>query len=334
VTSKRLDGRDEAIVEPDLPIIDTHHHLFLRPYVRYLFDDFLEDINAGHNIVGSIYMDAQSMIRTEGPAIMRGLGEVEFALGMAAMSASGMFGPRRVAAAIVASALVSEGESIADYLDRAIATAPALLRGVRQIAMTTENPHIKPLLRYHVARGTLRGDVFRAGFRQVYARGLSFETSLFHSQLDDLADLADAFPYATIIFSHLGMAEGLGLDEAGRQDVFAEWRRAMRDLAKRPNVICKVGGLGNPYWGFGFDKRPGPTGSAELAAVWRPYVEEAMSAFGADRCMAESNFPVDGVSCGYVPLWNALKLCVQGCSADEKAALFRETARRVYRVDI
>ena len=334
MTAKRLEGRDEPILEPDLPIIDTHHHLFLRPYVRYLFDDYLDDIDAGHNIVASIYMDAQSMVRTEGPELFRPLGEVEFANGMAAMGASGVFGPRRIAAAIVCSAPVSAGDAVADYLDRAIALAPGRLRGVRQIAMTTENPHIKPTLRYHVAPGTLGSDSFRQGMRHVHARGLSFETSIFHTQLGDLADLAGAFPNTTIIVSHLGLAEGLGQDAAGQQEVFVAWRKAMRNLASRPNTICKVGGLGTPYWGFGFDKRTDPVGSLELAEAWRPYVEEGIAAFGADRCMAESNFPVDGISCGYVPLWNALKHIVRNHTAEEKAALFHGTAARVYRVEI
>lgn len=334
MTAKRLDGRDEPILEPDLPIIDTHHHLFLRPYVRYLFDDYLDDINAGHNVVASIYMDAQSMVRIEGPELFRPLGEVEFANGTAAMSASGVFGRRRIAAAIVCSAPVSAGDAVADYLDRAIALAPGRLRGVRQIAMTTENPIIKPTLRYKVAAGALVSDSFRQGMRQVHARGLSFETSIFHSQLGDLAELADGFPNTTIIVSHLGMAEGLGQNEAGRQEVFVAWRSAMRNLALRPNVICKVGGLGTPYWGFGFDKRTDPVGSLELAEAWRPYVEEAVAAFGANRCMAESNFPVDGVSCGYVPLWNALKHIMRNHTPEEKAALFHGTAARVYRVEI
>jgi predicted TIM-barrel fold metal-dependent hydrolase len=144
--------------------------------------------------------------------------------------------------------------------------------------------------------------------------------------------LADAFPETPIVVSHLGMAEGYGLDATGKQAAFAAWQANLRELARHPNVRCKIGGLGMPYWGFGFETRKDSIGYRELADVWRPYVEEGIAAFGPTRCMMESNFPPDGASCGYVPLWNAMKQITSGFSVGEKVAMFHDTAAHLYRI--
>jgi L-fuconolactonase len=332
MTNKRLEGRDEPILEPDLAIIDTHHHLFLRPTVRYLFDDYLADVQAGHNIVASVFVEAQSMVRRDGPALLRPLGEVEFANGMGAMGASGVFGDCRIAAAIVGRADLMAGDAVGEMLDHALTLAPDRLRGIRQITFTHPSPALKPMMRYHCEPGMLGDTGFRAGFAQLAARGLSFDATVFHTQLDELADLAAAFPDTPIVLGHLGLPMMVGLSESERRATFDAWREGLRRLARHANVSCKIGGLGLPFFGFGFEARPGPLGSAELAAAWRPFVETAIEAFGAGRCMMESDFPPDGASCGFVPLWNALKLCVKGCSAADKASLFHGTAARVYRI--
>jgi L-fuconolactonase len=333
MTGKRLEGRSEAILDPNLPIIDTHHHLFVRPGIRYLLDEYLEDVALGHNIVASVYVDAQSMVRPDGPEMMRPLGEVEFANGMAAMSASGLFGPCRVGAAIIGSVNLLHGDRIADYLDQARSRAPERLRGFRQIAMNHPSEAIKPLMRYPAAPGVLLEARFRDGFRQLARRDLMCEVAVFHNQLGDVADLAGAFPDTAIVLNHLGMAMGYGMDAAGRGEVFSAWSRAIREVARHPNVVCKVGGLGLPFWGFGLEQRTDAIGSPELAHLWRPFVETGIEAFGADRCMMESNFPPDGTSCGFSPLWNALKIVVRNHSATEKTAMFCNNAARVYRLE-
>lgn len=334
MTKKRLEGRDEAIVDPDLPILDTHHHLFLRPNVRYLFDDFLEDVRAGHRIVGSVFVEAQSMYRPDGPELLKPLGEVEFANGMGAMAASGLFGDCRACSAIVAHANLMAGDAVAEVLDGALAIAPQRMRGVRQIVFSHPSEALKPYMRYHCPPGMLADSQFRAGFRQLAARGLSFDATVFHTQLDELGDLAAAFPDAPIVLGHLGLAMNIGLSPAEVEQTFRDWREGLKRLARHPNVTCKVGGLGMPFWGFGFDRREDTVGSAELAVAWRPWVETAIEVFGADRCMMESNFPPDGISCGWVPLWNALKLVTRGCSADERSELFVGTGARFYRIDL
>jgi L-fuconolactonase len=331
---KRFEGRDETIIDPDLPIVDTHHHLLARPSLRYLYEDYLADAQAGHNIVASVYVETMSMARTSGPELLRPLGEVEFANGVGAMADSGAFGDCRVCAGIVGHADLRAGERIAELLERCVAAAPERFRGVRQV--TIEHPDEKPF-RYITNRppvGAMKEPGFRAGFAQLARWGLTFDAAVFHHQLAEVARLATDFPQTIIILNHLGSVMAMDLGDAERADVFTAWRDSMRQLSLRENVMVKVGGLGLPFWDFGFMDRAEPVGYRELAQTWGPYVETAIEAFGAERCMVESNFPWDGRSCGFVPMWNALKHITRGCSADEKAALFHRTAMRVYRLEI
>lgn len=330
--SKRLEGRDEPIVDKDLPIIDAHHHLYDRRNLRYLFDEFLEDARAGHNVVGSVYIETQAMARARGPQHLRPIGEIEFANGVGAMSSSGLYGPCRACAAIVGYAEISAGDRVAEFLDRAIATAPDRFRGVRQMTFAHSSEELNRQLPLHPP-GLIASDGFRRGFRHIAARGLTFDASVFHHQIPEVSELAAAFPDTTIVLNHMGMAVGIGLDPEGRARLFLEWRQLLTELARRPNVVCKVGGLGVPLWGFGFERRPDPIGYLDLAAAWRPYVQSAVEIFGVARCLMESDFPSDGMTCGYVPLWNALKHSVAGCTPAEKALLFHDVAVRVYRID-
>lgn len=329
---KREHGRDEPIIDPDLPIVDAHIHLFDRPPLSYLFDDYLADATAGHRIVASVYVETQAFVRRDGPEVLRPLGEVEFANGVAAMAASGAYGPCRVAAGIVGHADLRLGAAVGALLDRCLAVAPDRYRGVRQI--TLDHPSDAPYRYMSVRppRDVLDHPRFREGFAEIGRRGLTFDAAIFHNQLGDLAALADAFPDTVIVLNHLGYAMALGEDAAGRRAVFAAWRDGLRAIARRANVICKVGGLGMVPWGFGLDQRREPVGYRELADTWRPYVEEAIAAFGVERCMMQSNYPPDARTAGYVPLWNALKHLTAGCSAGEKAALFHGTATRIYRL--
>jgi predicted TIM-barrel fold metal-dependent hydrolase len=327
-------GRDEPILGPDLPIIDSHHHLFLRPAIRYLFDDFLKDVTSGHRVVASVYVEAHGMVRPDGPVMMRPLGEIEFANGAGAMAASGLFGDCRVCAAIVGHADLRFGAAIGEYLDRALERAPERLRGVRQVTIEDPSEAAYRFVPVRPPTGVMQHPNFRSGFSQLAPRGLSFDAAVFHPQLGEVAALAGAFPETTIVVNHAGHALALGLDADGRARVFEEWRKRLLEVARYPNVVCKVGGLGLPFWGFGFEERSDPIGYLELADAWRPYVETTIEAFGPERCMMESDYPPDSRSCGYVPLWNALKHIVRAASSDEKAALFHRTAARVYRIEL
>jgi L-fuconolactonase len=331
---RHLDGRDEPIVDPDLPIIDTHHHLFVRPGIRYLLEDYQADAGAGHDLRASVYVETRFMSRKEGIAWLRPIGEIEFANGMAAMAGSGDFGPCRVGAAIVGFGDLRWGAGLGDFLDRATTTAPDRFRGIRQIFTSHPDPRAFAHLPTLPEQDILRHPNLPDGLREIAKRGLLFEATILHNQLDDLTSLVTRFPDLTFVLSHMGLATCVNPTGDARDAVFRDWREKLRNLARRPNVICKIGGLGSTYWGFGFDQTNAPIRSQDLARAWEPYVTTAIEAFRADRCMMESNYPPDGRSCGFVPLWNALKLCVAQASADEKADLFHRTASRAYGISL
>ncbi len=335
MATTRLEGRSEAILDPDLKIVDAHHHLFDLPDNRYMVDDYLADAAAGHRIVASVYCETQTFSRKDGPLALRPLGEVEFANGVAAMTATGHYGPCKVAAGIIGHADLTLGAESAPLLDRCLAAAPDRYRGVRHL--TIEYPDDRPfkyVMTYKPPAGVLDTPGFPFGLAELQKRGLTFDAAVFDPSLPKLTAMIDRFPDLTVVLNHLGIAIGVDMSPAEKAEVFRSWSASLRDLAKRPNVLCKIGGMGMPNWGFGFELRADEVGSAELAEAWRPYVETAIEAFGPDRCMFESNFPPDGRSCGFVPLWNAFKLLTRDASAGERAALFHDTAVRTYRLEI
>lgn len=329
---RRLDGRKEPILMPDLPIVDCHFHLFIRPTIKYMFEECLDDVTAGHRIIGSVYVETQAFARNDGPEIERTLGEIEFANGIGALSASGFYGRCRVAAGIVGHARLSSGDAIAPVLDLALARAPDRLRGVREILIDHAREDAFRGAPHRPARGLMASTAFRDGFRHLSLRGLSFDAAIFDPQLGELAELAKAFPDTQIILNHMGTAMAIDLDAQGRMEVFRAWRSALREIAKLPNLSCKISGLGMPVWGLGLDTREDSISYHELAEAWGPYVDTALECFGPDRCMMASNYPPDSRSAGFVPLWNALKYCVKSCSADELGMLFNGTAKRLYRL--
>ena len=335
-----LVGRDEPIIDPDIPIIDAHMHLFDRPQLgdrpplRYLLNEYLADARSGHRVVASVYVEILAFVRKDGPEVLRPLGEIEFANGLAAMAASGIYGDCRACAGIIGYADLRLGDQVAELLDRAMEVAPERFRGIRQCTNFSTNQAPYRFITNRPPQGVMQDPGFHAGFRQLAKRGLTFDAAMFHPQLQDVVDLADAFPDATIVVNHCGHALAMDLDETGRADVFRDWRELMRKVAQRPNVYCKVGGMGLPMWGFKLEERTDPIGYLELAATWRPWVETTVELFGAKRCMMESNYPPDGRSAGYVPLWNALKHIVRAASPDDKATLFHGTAAKVYRLNV
>ena len=326
-----LDRRHEEIIEPDLPIVDPHHHLVNRPETgRYLLPELLADIGTGHNITASVYLEWLSMYRAEGAVELRPVGEIEFANGVAAMSASGTYGETRVCAGIVGYADLALGAPVERVLEAMIGAGGGRFRGIRFI--TASHPDqaawgsaiIRP-------EGLLMDPKLREGFSRLAPLGLSFDAWMYHTQLGELVGLARAFPETPIVLDHVGGAIGLGRYAGRRDEVFAEWGARIRELAACPNVHIKLGGLGMRMFGFTLHTRELPPSSEELAAAWRPYIETCIAAFGPDRAMFESNFPVDKGSCSYAMLWNAFKRITAGCSAAEKQALFAGTATKFYR---
>jgi L-fuconolactonase len=325
----------EAALEPGLPIIDPHHHFWDTPHRgHYLLPELLADIGGGHNVVSTVFLECRAMYRRDGPREMAALGEVEFVTGIAAMSASGGYGPCRVAEGIVGGGDLTVGARVRELLEAEIAAAGGRLRGLRHGVAWDTHEAVYKFASRTVPLHQVMDPRFREGFAQLAPLGLSFESWQYHPQLPDTIDLAHAFPGTTIILNHVGGVLGVGPYNGHRQEILAGWRKDINELAKCPNVYCKLGGIGMVSFGFDFHERDVPPSSEDLAAAWRQYVEPCIEAFGVDRCMFESNFPPDKQSGGYTELWNAFKRITANASASEKKALYSGTAAKVYRLTV
>jgi L-fuconolactonase len=337
----------EAILDPDLPIVDPHHHLWdrsmaalaapvhpfdhvVRKNARYLLDELMKDTGSGHNVTHTVFIDCRAFYRTEGPPELRSLGETEFVEGVAEASAKAG-GPTRACAAIVSNVdLLTVGDRAGEILDKHLQIS-ARFRGIRNSASSDPDPNVLGPLSTR-APGLYREAKFREGFKHLAPRNLSFEVWCLEPQLPEATELARAFPNTKIVLDHVGTPLGIGAYAGQREERFAVWGDNIRELAKSENVFCKLGGLAMPFCGFPSFMSATPASSEQLAREWRPYIETCIEAFGAERCMFESNFPVDALTCDYATLWNAFKRLAAGASADERTALFSGAAKSFYRV--
>ena len=327
-----LDRHKEPALEPELPIVDPHHHLWVRPGWRYMLDDFLADTRTGHNIVATVFIEASSMYRDSGPIEMRPVGETEFVNGMAAVCASGYCGKTRVAAGIVGHAELKLGSRVEPVLAALMHAGGDRFRGIRYgTAWDADTSLMNP--NNPVPRGLLGDKTFREGFAVLGRLGLSFDALVLHPQLDDVANLAGAFPDTKIVLNHVGRLVGTGAYTGKLREQFPRWAASIKAVAAHENVYVKVGGLGQAVNGLGFEKQAEPPSSGMVANAMRPYVETCIEAFGTPRCMFESNFPPDKEGFSYPVYWNACKLLTKGASATERADLFAGTAARFYRLN-
>ena len=326
----------EPTLEPEIPICDPHHHFWdfrteRIPYQRYLLHELADDVNSGHNVRSTVFVEARAMYRPDGPEELRPVGEVEFVQGLAAASATGLYGPCRAAAAIVGHANLNLGDRVEPVLEALQAASPNRFRGIRHSVTWDPNPEVENTAAQKM-EGQLASDDFRAGARVLARKGFSLEAWLFFPQMPELAAFARAVPDLTIILNHIG---GLLRDGpyANRDDeVLATWRSGITAVADCPNVYMKLGGIGMPRTGFDWHARVKPIGSEELAEGMAPLMTYCIEQFGPDRCMFESNFPVDKVSYSYNVMYNAFKRLSKSYSAAERAAMFHDTAARAYRL--
>ncbi|MCK1396978.1 amidohydrolase [Bradyrhizobium sp. 4] len=323
----------EQVIDPARPIVDPHHHLWDCDGQRYLIEEMSVDIGTGHNIVATIYVDSRSMYRAVGPESLRPIGEVEFANGVAAMSASGGYGKAQICAGIVSHVNLLLGEAAKPVLEAEIAAGGSRFRGIRHSSAWDSDAGIAGIYTTR-PRGLLLDATFRKGFACLAPLDLSFDAWLFHPQIGELVDLARAFPDTKIVLDHCGGPLGLGRFAGRREETFSVWKASITDIAKCPNVVVKLGGLAMRLLSYDFHERPQPPSSEELAAAWRPYIETCIEAFGAGRAMFESNFPPDKGQCSYQVIFNAFKRITESCSEDEKSALFAKTAVDFYRLDL
>jgi L-fuconolactonase len=317
----------EEILEPDLEICDAHHHLWAQAE-PYLLDHLLRDTGSGHRVVSTVFVECDAGLREDGPPEMTFVGETDFVEEIA-RAAEGS--ETRVAAAIVSRADLSQGASVRPVLEAHQAASPTRFRGIRHVTAFDDRGQAH---RSHTfpTPGLLGDTGFREGFRQLGELSLSFDAWLYHTQVHELTDLARAFPDVTIVLDHLGGPLGIGTYGNERDEVFSIWRDAVTELASCENVVAKLGGLAMPVNGFDWHKRERPPTSQELADATRPFYLHTIDCFGPSRCLFESNFPVDRVSCSYAVLWNSFKRLVADFSPSDKAALFHDTAARVYRI--
>jgi predicted TIM-barrel fold metal-dependent hydrolase len=330
-----LDQVHEEPLEPDLPICDPHHHLWDgvngRVQPRYLMDEISADVAGGHNIISTVFIECGAMFRADGPTAFRPVGETEFVNGIAAMAASGQYGTTKIAAGIVGTVDLKRGDISADVLDAHVAAGGGRFRGIRLAASTDESDQVANH-RTNPPKGLYLRDDFRQGFKHLGPRQMTFEAWCYHHQIPELTDLARSFPDITIVLDHFGGPLGVGPYASRKAEVFEEWKGHIDALARCPNVVAKLGGLNMDVNGFGWEDEDMPPSSEALMQATRHYFEYTIEAFGVERCMFESNFPVDKFSCSYTVLWNAFKRLTKDYSAAEKAALYHDTAARVYRL--
>jgi predicted TIM-barrel fold metal-dependent hydrolase len=325
---------DEPVIEAELPIVDPHLHFWHhKSGYRYFVEEFARDvIESGHNIEATVFVECNAMYRQNGPEHLKSVGETEFAVGMAAMAASGKYTTARAAEGIVAYADLTLGDRVCELLEAHQEAANGRLRGVRQRAKWDPDPVVAGPVR--AGRPGLFGEPeFRKGLGVLTSMGLSFDVSIFHPQLPDVVALARACPDANIIVIHSASPVGFASYARRAAEVRADWLSGMRELATCPNVSVKMGGLLMCLGSFDFTKADKPPTSEDLVSWWRPYIEPCIELFGADRCMASSNFPVEKAGVTYGALWNMFKRIASGCSSDEKSGIFGATARRVYRLE-
>ncbi|HEY2686725.1 MAG TPA: amidohydrolase family protein [Steroidobacteraceae bacterium] len=343
----------EPILDPGLPIIDPHHHLWdwpearfaarpkpLHPFEevifparRYLLHEFLADVYSGHNIRGTVFVQCSAMHRAAGPGHLKPVGETEFVNGIAAMSASGLYGEARVCTGIVGHADLNLGAAVNEVLEAHLEAGGGRFRGIRHSASYDADPAVLgPLAR--LGPGLFTSRAFREGYQQLKRHGLSFDAWLLEPQLPELIELVRANPDTPVVLDHVGTPLGIASYGGRREERFPVWRKHIQELAGLPQVSVKLGGLAMPFCNFpSFLQKPAAS-SSQLAGEWKPYIEVCIEAFGAERCMFESNFPVDSGACNYPTLWNAFKVLAKNYSAAEKHALFFGTAKRMYRLNL
>jgi L-fuconolactonase len=326
-----LDRRVEAAIDPALPIVDPHHHLWDggSRLPQYLTPDLQADTGAGHNVVATVFIDCMWNYRKDGPEPLRPVGETETAV--AAATGSDPSGSK--IAGIVSFADMTLGDAVAEVLDAHIAAGNGLFRGIRHATALDADPAVR---RSHTSPTPLlmAEPAFRRGVRMLASKALTFDAWLYHPQITELAALARDVPECTFILDHVGGPLGIGHYAGQRDVIMAQWRVDIAEVASCPNVVVKLGGIGMAIYGLGFEDRPDPPTSDDLVDAWGGPIGYCIEQFGVERCMFESNFPVDKVSCSYVTLWNSFKKMTAGASDGEKAALFHDTAARVYSLDV
>ncbi|MBA3030895.1 MAG: amidohydrolase family protein [Desulfobacteraceae bacterium] len=321
----------EEIIDPERVIVDPHHHLWKRPTGdTYVLEDLWKDTGSGHKIIKTVFIECRANYREDGPEHLQVLGETEFVNNIAEESAKGNSDQARISG-IVAKADLTRGDTLEEVLDAHTGVAGNLFKGIRHAGASDEDPVALSIPGRSEKGLYLRKD-FQEGMKVLGRKGLTYDTWHYHHQNRDFLALAQAVPDTVMILDHFGTPLGVGRYAGKREEIFLQWKKDIAEIAKCENVIAKLGGLAMPDNGFGWDRRHMPPTSDEFVYAQKRYYLHTLECFGPERCMFESNFPVDKRSLSYAVLWNGLKKMVANYSEDEKTALFSGTATRIYRL--
>jgi L-fuconolactonase len=322
----------ETAIEPQIPIVDAHHHFYLREDGSYMLPELVKDIRSGHDIRATVFVECGVHYRKDAPIGEAPLGETEFAVRMG-QDAEKLIAPGecRVCSGIVGFADLMLGDKVRPVLEQHVELGAGRFRGIRN--RVTWDRHGVGMHNRPFTEGMLNRPEFRKGFAHLGALGLSFDAWQYHTQLDELVSVARQFPDTRIVVNHIGAPLGVGPYAARQSEVIAAWQASLKALAALDNVVVKIGGLGIVIFGFGFPFRATPPNSVEMSQAWRSHFDFVLESFGPYRCILESNFPADQQSFNYVAVWNAFKRLTRDLSADERRAMFHDNAVRVYRLE-
>jgi predicted TIM-barrel fold metal-dependent hydrolase len=318
----------EEVLDPDLPIVDAHHHLWDADEAmmreEYLLEDLAADLASGHNIEATVFVEAEARHRNDGAPELAAVGETEF-VHATALDAERRGIPTKVAAAIVAHANLDLGADVERVLDAHDEAAPGRLRGIRDMTVfdrmaPESDPH------------RMLQPVFQEGLRRLAARDLTFDVYVWQVQLPDVIQMVRAVPEATFILNHLGGIVGIHPWKGQRDALFPQWKQDITTLAGEPNVRLKLGGMNMFIPAFDWHKGERRPSSQGLADATAKYFDHGIASFGPHRCMFESNFSPDKLSGSYRTLWNSFKRLAEGYTDSERADMFAGTARRTYRI--
>lgn len=333
-----LDQSRENVIDPDVPIIDAHHHLW-HGYGKpvpwqpdYWHAEHGEDIKDGHNITATVFIECGYRYADDAAPALRPVGETRAINAYADQFSEATGSPCKAAAAIVGFADMTLGKNVDATLEAHLEAAPQRFRGIRQITPWDPSPEVR-YPGFQIEEGLLLSDAFLAGFSRLQKYNLSFDAWLFHPQIPEVAELAKQFPETTIILDHFGGPIGVGPYEDKRGEIFQQWKRDIAQVAQQPNVYAKLGGLWMEHAGFHWQTHKTPPSSDALVEAGKDYFLQTIDLFGPQRCMFESNFPVDKISCSYRTVWNAHKKMIAQFSPAERHAMLYGNAKTIYRID-
>ena len=316
----------EPAIDPGREIVDPHHHLWTRGGTSYELAELWADTDTGHNVVQTVFVECHAAYRANGPEHLKPIGETEYVAAMAEASATD---PARATIAGIVAHADLRLVNLDDVLDAQEDAAKGLFCGIRHAGAFEANSEALSIPGRGPA-GLYSNPDFRRGLARLGERGLTYDTWHYHHQNPEFCAMANAVPSTTVVLDHFGTPLGVGQYEGRRSEIFARWKDDIAEIAECSNVVAKLGGMAMPDNGYGWHEREQPPTSDEFVEAQAPWYHHTIKCFGPDRCMFESNFPVDRASISYPVLWNGLKKIAADYDEAAQNAMFSGTARRVY----